>query len=151
MKKLFLAALALGCLGGAQAQGRVEVGVSGGLAGGIGVQVSAHAPRVVGPVGLRGGLSVNSLTQIGVSAGLSHPLYHSPNGFQSYVYGGGVYQTNGHDSHDQDGARGKLFANLGVELSYPVAENLRLTADLGWQGVRGQDGPKALLGVKASF
>lgn len=163
MKKFLLSILALTCLGAANAQGRLEVGGGIGAAGAAGqvdagdgmrvvglsngplpaAQVVVHAPDLMGPVGLRGMVGVNMIWMFpmpNVGAGLTYPIYREENGLQSYVYGGaGTYFSN------------DLYGDLGVEVSFPVGKNLRVTGDFGAMVVSGGATPKAFVGVKTSF
>lgn len=163
MKKLFLAMLALGCLGGAQSAGRVEVGGSigvvatpvplntgdGGFSGGLSsgalpsAQVLVHAPDLMGPIGLRGTVGVSMVWMFpmpNASLGLTYPVYREVGGLQSYVYGGaGTY------------AGDELYGDFGVEVSHPVGKNLRLTGDFGVMVGSAGTTPKAFFGVKTNF
>lgn len=148
MKKLFSAIVVLSLAGAAGAQS-VEVGAGVGFKGVPYVEGTVHAPSAIGGMGLRGDVSYNQMSKenavyklsgsnVMLGAGVTYPIVKDPRGLDAHVHGGVRYSITNIDFSDK--VLGKTLASAshnafgvgaGVQVSYPVARNLRVTGDLG--------------------
>lgn len=140
MKKLLSAIVVLSLAGAASAQS-VELGAGLGYNNGLSIEGTLHAPSALGQAGFRADIGYSKISNeahqgsnVTLGAGATYPIVRNSRGLDAYVHGGARYSIASVTS--KSNANSGISTNAfgiggGVQLSHPLATNVRLTGDLG--------------------